>query len=370
MKLLYITSLSGRRVNGFMKSSIEAAHQTGFEFVMACNTYLADKEQYEKDCREYDITVKHIDFQRNPLDTKNNKAYKQLYDMMRFEKFDAIHCNTPVGGVIGRLCAKKIGIRNIVYQAHGFHFWKGAPIKNWLIYYPTEKILSRYTDILITISKDDYELAHKLKAKRIEYVHGVGVDFGRFNKRDNNDRNLELRLRLGIPKDAKVLLSVGELNKNKNHKLIIDAVSKIDPTVYYVICGDGELRDEYERYISKKGLTERIRLVGYRFDIPEFYRMADLFVFPSLREGIPGAVMEAIATGVPVIASDIRGVRDIVPDKAYRFDPTEPTDLAKLIVSVLDKDNTENLKLNLENLKPYEYDQVVAELKKIYSALV
>lgn len=352
-----------------MKSAIEAAHKAGYEFVMACNTCLADKEQYERDCREYGVSLRHIDFQRNPLNPNNKEAYKQLRQLMLNEKFDAIHCNTPVGGFIGRLCAKKLQTNNVIYQAHGFHFYKGAPLRNWLMFYPVEKILSHYTDILITIAKDDYDLAKKMHAKQVKYVHGVGVDLNRFQRKETNERNIELRNQLGISKDVKVILSVGELNKNKNHMVVLEALKYLNSNVNYVICGDGELRNQYETYIRQNDMSSRVFFMGYRFDIPEFYRMADLFVFPSLREGIPGAIMEAIATGVPVIASDIRGVRDIVPDDSYRFLPTDALGLARMIEEKLTSDNYENQKMNFENLAPYSFDNVVSELEDIYRSL-
>lgn len=369
MKLLYITSLSGRRVNGFMRSAIKAAQNAEYEFVMACNTCLADNEAYARDCHEYGISLKHINFQRNPLDKRNIEAYKQLSELMKEEHFDVVHCNTPVGGIIGRICSKNNGIRNILYQAHGFHFWRGAPLKNWLLYYPVEKVLSRGTDILITIAKDDYAIAKKMHANRVEYIHGVGVDFNRFKFRDPQDNNPALRAALGIPAWGKVILSVGELNENKNHKVVFDALRKIHTDVYYVLCGDGKLHNKYESYINENGLVGKVFLMGYRFDIPEFYRMADLFVFPSLREGIPGAIMEAIATGVTVVASDIRGVRDLVPDESYRFPPTDADSLARLIEDKVSCDNSDNQRMNFENLTPYAFDNVVSELEEIYKSL-
>ena len=353
-----------------MRSAIKAAKNSGYEFVMACNTRTAYKEQYKQDCEEYGITVRHIDFNRNPVNPKNLKAKKQLLSLLKSEHFDAVHCNTPIGGLVGRICSAKAGVKTVIYEAHGFHFWHGAPLINWMLYYPVEKILSKKTDILITIARDDYELAKKMRAKAVKYVHGVGVDLSRFERRKDTDRNLSLRMALGIPEDACVLLSVGELNKNKNHKVVINAIAKTGrKDLYYVICGTGNKQEYLQSLINKYCLQNRVIMPGFRTDVAEFYKMADLFVFPSLREGIPGAIMEAVATGVTVIASDIRGIRDIITDPEYRFSPTDADELSKLIERTVSRDNRNNQEINYMNLSPYSFDNVVKELEEIYEGL-
>ena len=353
-----------------MRSAIKAAQNSGYEFVMACNTRTAYTEQYKQDCEDYGITLRHIDFNRNPVNPKNLKAMRQLTSLLKTEHFDAVHCNTPIGGLAGRICSAKAGVKPVIYQEHGFHFWHGAPLINWMLYYPVEKSLSKRTDILITIARDDYELAKKMRAKTVKYVHGVGVDLSSFERRSDNERNLSLRMALGIPDDALVLLSVGELNKNKNHKVVINALNKLQrKDVFYVICGTGNKKEYLQSLISKYGLQNRVILPGFRTDVSEFYKMADLFVFPSLREGIPGAVMEAAATGVTVIASDIRGIRDIITDPGYRFSPTDADELSKLIERTLSRDNRDNQETNYSNLSPYSFDNVVKELEEIYKGL-
>lgn len=347
-----------------------AAQNAGYEFVMACNTRTAYTEQYKQDCEEYGITIRHIDFNRNPVHPKNLKALRQLSFLLKNERFDVVHCNTPIGGLVGRICSAKAGVQTIIYQAHGFHFWHGAPLINWMLYYPIEKILSKKTDILITIARDDYELAKKMRAKTVRYVHGVGVDLSRFERRNDSERNLSLRMALGIPEDAYVLLSVGELNKNKNHKVVINAIKKIQrKDVYYVICGTGNKREYLQSLVNKYGLQNRVIMPGFRTDVSEFYKMADFFVFPSLREGIPGAVMEAVATGVTVMASDIRGIRDIITDPDYRFSPTDADELSKKIERTFSCDNRDNQEKNYSILSPYSFNNVVKELEEIYEGI-
>ena len=369
MKLLYITSLSGKRVNGFMRSAILAAKQLGFEFVMACNTNGSDKEGYEEDCKSYGIRLEHICFNRNPFSSQNIKAYQQLLELMKKEHFDIVHCNTPIGGLLGRICARKTKIPCVIYMAHGFHFWKGAPIKNWLLYYPVELFLSKWTDVLITITQEDFELSKKMKAKRNSYIHGVGIDLSNFVRRKSADRNVELRNELAIPTDAIVLLSVGELNKNKNQKIVIRAISELKRTdVYYVICGEGELFDEYKVLTQKLGISDKVVMTGFRSDVYEFYRMADCYIHPSIREGLPASIVEAMATGVPVLATDFRGIRDIIPNRERLFDSSSISDTVRVLNNWLNESSDDSEQEN-GVVDYYNLDSVVNEFVRLYKSI-
>ena len=192
--------------------------------------------------------------------------------------------------------------------AHGFHFYSGAPLKNWLLFYPVEKYLSRFTELLITINAEDYARASGFAAKRVEYLPGVGVDVARFRDcREAADRSA-----LGVPEGAYMLLSVGELNVNKNHAEVLRALARIgDRNIHYVIAGDGPLRAELRSRAAEFGVGAQLHLAGYRHDMPELYRSADCFVFPSKREGLPVALIEAAASGLPLVCSRIRGSVDV-----------------------------------------------------------
>ncbi len=350
-----------------MRSAIIAANQLGIEFTMACNTEMADKEGYAQDCKVYGIALKHVSFNRNPISAQNYLALKQLNQIMREGNYDIVHCNTPIGGIIGRICAHKNKIKKTIYMAHGFHFYQGAPIKNWLLYYPVEKFFSRLTDILVTITLEDYDLSKKMHAKKCRYIHGVGIDVTQFKRRLPHDRNSNLRKMHGIPEDAYVILSVGELNRNKNHRVVIEAINHIpNKNIFYVICGEGELRKEYEDLLQRLKMDNRVLLVGFRTNVSEYYRMADLLVFPSLREGIPASIMEAIATGVPVLASNIRGIKDIIKQEQYRFNPQKVEDIAKKIMQVISTNNDDCIEDNIETIKPYEFTNVVEEFTRLY----
>lgn len=336
--MLYITHLSGKRINRLWMSALQAGNMLGYEVHLACNMDEIDSVLWQEDCKKYSVIAHHIDFDRNPLALKNLKAYKQLKLLLKGNKFDFIHCNTPVGGLLGRICAKQIGNIPVIYQAHGFHFWKGAPIINWLVYYPVERLLAHFTDVLITINKEDYQRAKTFTLKKsgcVEYMPGVGVDVEKIQTMKVD--SAEKRKEFGISEKAKVIISVGELNENKNHLVAVQAFIKLNiPNTYYLICGEGPLRHTLQKTIDENHMHERIRLLGFRTDVLEILKSSDLFVFPSKREGLPVALMEAIAAGLPCIASDIRGCQDLLPPQQLL--PSAQVDvwaatMQKLIVS-------------------------------------
>lgn len=143
--------------------------------------YASAGEEEVKDCdNQYTISIV-----RSPFSLKNFKAYRQLKKILSENHYDILHCHTPMGAVVARLAGKafrKNGLK-IIYTAHGFHFYKGAPILNWIMFYPVEKWFSKYTDVLVCINEEDYELAmrKKFKAKKIVKIDGVGVNLEKYN---------------------------------------------------------------------------------------------------------------------------------------------------------------------------------------------
>lgn len=371
-KLLYITHLSGSRVNRFWLTSIAAAHELGYEFHLACNMNGAEQPEFDEGCRQYGIITHHIDFNRNPLSGENKKAYKELLDLLKREHFDIVHCNTPVGGLLGRLCSHKAHIPYVIYQAHGFHFWKGAPKKNWMFYYPVEKYLSKYTDALLTINKEDFAASQKFKAKRNYFIHGVGIDTISF--RHDDAVRLQKRNELGLMQDDIALLSVGELIPRKNHRLVIDAIAGLrnercfDKLQYY-ICGTGDLMEELTDYVKSLELEKHIHFLGFRVDVAEIYNAMDIFVFMSLQEGLPVALMEAMASGLPVICSNIRGNTDLVNNMENGI--LSPIDVKILKKNILTLATNKNLQRKLgrtavNTINDYDSNIVVNELEDVY----
>lgn len=328
-RMLFISNYT-KRINSFAMASIAAAQSLGIEFYHASNWADAAEGQAASDEQKLGITIKHVPISRTPWEKSNLTAYRELVNYIRQERIDFIHCNTPTGGMLGRLAGKKCGVKKVIYQAHGFHFYRGAPVTNWLIYYPIEKLLARYTDALITINREDYELAkRKLKLRKggkVYYVPGVGIDPAQFALGDNHRG--EKRAELGIPLDAFVIISAGELNTNKNNTVVISAMAKAArKDIHYIVCGVGEKQAELQTQADQSGLHDRVHFLGYRSDVKELYQAADCFVMPSFREGLSRSIMEAMASGLPCIVSEIRGNVDLI-DEGKGGCLCKPTDAA------------------------------------------
>ena len=311
-KVLFVATVVAH-INAFHIPYLKWFKEHGWETHVAAYVE-SEQEQYI----DYCDVLHNICFTRAPFTFNNLKAYCKLKKIITKNCFDIIHCHTPTGGALTRLAAMKANIcgsTKVIYTAHGFHFYKGAPLLNWLIYYPIEKFLSRYTDVLITINKEDYVVAKdKMYAKRTEYIPGVGINVEEIQK-VKIDRNKK-REALGIPRDAFVLISVGELNANKNHESVIKALKAINikDNIRYIIAGRGLLYRHLLNLVETYGLQDKVLLLGFRTDVIELLKMSDCFVFPSLREGLPVALMEAMACGLPVICSNIRGCSDLIND--------------------------------------------------------
>lgn len=374
-KLLYILNVAPR-VNSFSYASMIAAQKLGIEFHIAGNWSYASDEEKENDENKYDIKIHQIDFIRLPYHIGNIKAYIQLKKLMQKEKFDIIHCNTPIGGILGRIVGKQCNVNKIIYQAHGFHFYKGAPKLNWWLYYPVEKWLAHYTDVMITINKEDYELAkNKMNLRNngnVYYVPGVGIDDSAINVDDVSFE--EKRKQIGVTKNAIVLISVGELNKNKNNGIIISALKWCsNPNIHYILCGVGEMKERLKRQADELGLKENIHFLGYRDDILELYKISDCFVLPSYREGLSRSLMEAMVNGLPCIVSKIRGNTDLIKngEGGYLCDIDDVFMYSENISNLASNIELRNEmgRKNMENIKKFNVETVVDEIKRIYISI-
>lgn len=371
-KALIIATVAGF-IASFELQDIDILQSLGFEVHCATNLIRINDLNKKQILLDTGIVTHQIDFERSPISLKNVKAYKQLLKLINDERFDLVHCHTPVGGVLGRIAARKCGVKNILYSAHGFHFYKGAPFINWLFYYNVEKSLSKKTDILITINNEDYVLAkNKFKAKNIKKIHGVGIDTTKFTTpKINKDTK---RTELGIKPDEKMLLSVGELSKDKNHISSIKAMRRLASKGYKLfIAGEGKQRKVLERYISKYHLQNNVSLLGYRKDISELLYSADLFLFPSLFEGLSVALMEAIASRVPVICSKVRGNVDLIITPDLYFNPKSSKSIEFSVETLFKTPKNDIEKLiekNYQNLKQYDINNVRFEMSNIYKSII
>lgn len=364
MKILYITTIGATM--SFFKSFIKELIDDGNIVDLASNDSESKVPQYFKNIG---CNTNNLKLSRNPLYIGNISAVTQIRNLVKTNQYNIVHCHTPIAAACTRIACRKLRKKGtkVFYTAHGFHFYKGAPLKNWLLYFPIEWICSFFTDVLITINTEDYEFAKKhLHAKQTEYVPGVGIDINRFQGKHFNSN--QIRKQLGIKEDDFMVLSVGELNSNKNHKIIIEALIKINnPHIHYVIAGEGELRNYLQMTCESNHLN--LHLLGYRRDIPELLSASDLFILPSLREGLNVSLMESMAAGTPCICSDIRGNRDLIIENkgGYRVKPTDIDGFVTALNRMISDKNTSFTDFNKIRIKKFTLEKINLILKKLYS---
>lgn len=375
-RVLFIATVVKTHIMQFHVPVLKLFQDMGWETAVAARNDYNNPE----DCQiPYCDHFYDIPFERNPFKPKNIDCYQTLKDIIDQGNFEIIHCHTPVGGVLGRLAARKArkeGTR-VIYTAHGFHFYRGASLKNWLLYYPVEKFCSFFVDDLITINQEDYGLAKKkFTSANIHYLPGVGIDTAKFSPSvlSEEDRGA-MRAALGIQPEQRMILSVGELIFGKNYKTAIDIIAKLkDFPIRYYICGQGGQRAELEEYVKAKGVEDRVIFLGYRRDIPKICACADVFLHTSHREGLPVAIMEAMACGTPVVASCIRGNTDLIEDGVNGFlcdsyDAAQFADSIQRILSTPDL-GTMFRAQSLEKIKNYDVNIITEKMRQIYTQSV
>lgn len=319
-KVLMLASVASM-IDQFNIPNIDLLQKMGYDVEVACNfvegNTCSDERivDLKRQLNDRQVQCYQIDFARNIKHMgQNMRAYHQVKELMRQKHYEFCHCHSPIGGVVARIAGHRTETK-VIYTAHGFHFYKGAPLLNWLVYYLVEKILSHWTDVLITINHEDYELARKkFKMKKLVYVPGVGVDTYREDL--SQEAKNAKRDELGIPRDAFMITNAAEFTPNKNQKTVIEAIEKLNnPNIYFVMCGIGEKKEELERYVKEHGLNEFIRFLGFRNDLHEILQASDCFVLSSFREGLSVALMEAMVEGLPIVCGKIRGNVDLVENR-------------------------------------------------------
>ena len=362
-KVLFVATVASH-INSFHIPYLKLLKEKGYEIHVA---------SYENEKIEYCDRFFNLNFARFPFKLQNLKVYKELKKIIQENKYEIIHCHTPVGGVLTRLAAKnarKNGTR-VIYTAHGFHFYNGAPFLNWVIYYPIEKYLAKYTDCIITINKEDYYLAQKKFKSHVEYIPGVGVNGDKFDIEMTAEETDNLKKELQLKEKDFVITIIGELNKNKNQILAIETLKDLIPeypNFKLLIVGRGSLEEKYKQIIKKYKLEENIKILGYREDIPQLLKITNLLLSLSYREGLPVNVMEAMISKTPVVVTNCRGSRDLITNNknGYIISQNNILELKEAILKiycnplVITKDSSEQYKL--ENvLKLYEkvYLQIV-----------
>ena len=367
-KVLFVATVVRTHIRVFHLPYLQMFKEHGYRTVVAAKNDFADGKVDIPYCDTY----VDVPFARNPFSTSNIKAYKMLKKLINNSNFDIVQCNTPVGSVIGRLAAwkaRKKGTK-VVYIAHGFHFFKGGSILNWLIFYPVEKALSHITDTLVTINHEDYECAKKhFSAQKTIYINGIGVEIEKIDSCERNRK--KLLQQLGLEKDGILITSVGELIRRKNHETAIKSIAMLDNSkVHYVIVGSGALDLKLKKLTSRLGMEKRVHFMGFRNDVFEILKASDMFFFPSYQEGLPVAVMEAMASRLPVVASKIRGVTDlIVPEKGgYLFAPHDADGFAKALQTLAEHPELRKQmgEFNRNYIRDYDLKIVKKQLSDIY----
>ena len=369
-------------IEWFNKENVEyLKNDLKCEVHIACNfDYMEDTnvertKKYINKITDEGVILHNILFARSPFGKGNKQAYKQLKKLINEEHFDLVHCHTPTVSIMTRLAAKKARKQGtvVMYTCHGFHFHNAAPLKNWILYYPVEKMLSRNCDYLVTINREDFSRARKFHCKNVRYIPGVGVDLTKI-KNIKIDKS-EKRKSIGIPSDKILILSVGEMIERKNHEVIIRALGKLkDPNIYYAIAGKGPLKEYLENLAKKMCIEDRVLFLGFRTDIYELYHIADISAFPSKIEGLGLAGIEAMAAGIPIVSSNVHGILDYVVDgeTGYAVAPNDVEGFANAIKKLAD--NSE-LRVAMKDkcikaVEPFDLKNALKEMWDIYKEIL
>ena len=365
-KIALLVATVQSHIGQFHKPLMRMLKEAGWEIHVAAQNNLAEKDTLQL---EYPDMVFDVPFRRSPLDLCNLTAFRELNHLLKEYRYDIIHCNTPVGGILTRLAAKeyrKQGTK-VFYTAHGFHFYKGAPLKNWMLYYPLEKFFSNFTDILITINKEDFALANKKFNCPIAHIHGVGADSVRYYPLSPEQQE-ELKRQLGL--SGHILLSTGELLPNKNQKtaiLTLKEILKSVPDTHLLIAGNGSERTNLEALINRENLTDHVTFLGYTRNLPRYMQICDMEISCSYREGLPLNIVEAMLCGKPVVASHNRGHDELVQEGVNGFlvDPDDSKSYAEMFCRVLSGSGMDRNAI-IKSAELYTDYNVSKELAAIY----
>lgn len=376
-KRILVTSTDVMMIQ-FLVPHIKHLKSLGFHVDAACSSAdLYEKEGYLDQIRNdlsSDSKVYHIRTKRSPYNLENLSGFKDLRKIINKGNYDLIWTNEPVMSVMTRLAAIKArkNESKVLYLAHGYHFFEGAPKKNWL-FYPVEKIMSYFCDCIVVINWEDYHFTQKHFKTPVYHIDGIGVNFDKFHKAEVD--RLSKRNELGIAKDDFLIVSVGELQLRKNHQIIIRAISKLkEKRIKYIICGNGELKEKLQKLVNDCGLSDQVFFLGHRYDIPEILLSADLFAHPSQREGLGIATLEAMSVGLPVVTSDVQGIKDYVINgkNGYSFAPNDINNFVKAIERIMMHPELRK-KFEIENIetaKKYDVSKAILQVEEIIKRVI
>ncbi|MDR0818963.1 MAG: glycosyltransferase family 4 protein [Oscillospiraceae bacterium] len=369
-KILFVASVE-RHLERFHVPYIRYLESLGYEI------HTAASGENSIDCvtRHFDINIA-----RSPFKARNIKAFCELKKIINDGDYKLIHCHTPNAGVLTRLAARKARKRGtiVAYTAHGFHFYKGAPAMNKLLYLNAERFCSKYTDYQWTINLEDYDAVSKynFKCGKAFLTKGVGIDGEKFAP-VSAKRKAELRRKSGIPENAFVLIYPAEFTADKNHKTLLRAMEiilKKHPDIFLLLTGDGKLSEHFKKECVKTGIANNVSFPGFVNDMADWYAMSDIDITPSVREGLATHVIEAMSMGLPSVATNIRGHLDLVLDGGNGF-LVEPDDCKAMAERVFilynDRELLAKLSVNaVKTSKEYHWDNVLPENIKLYKEML
>lgn len=379
MKKVLIVSSVASMIDQFNRDNIRILKELGYEVHVATNfedpgTITRERvEVLKMYLKEKKVKYYQINFNRNPFKLSSLKNSIDELTKVSLNNYDFVHLHSPIGGIVGRIVFKKTNTK-IIYTAHGFHFFKGAPIKNWLIYYPIEKYFSKFTDVLLTINSEDYELSKKkLKSKKVIYVDGVGVNNKNFKVKNNEEIDY-IRKQNGFISEDFLLIYVGELSKRKNQANLIKSLSIIEnKRIKLLLVGKGSLEIELKKLCKTLNVEERVFFLGYRTDIYDLMGMSDVVVSSSKQEGLPVNLIEGLCVGKPLLVSDCRGNRDLVDDtnNGYIIRQNDINTFSNKIIELFEnKKLYESMSINsLKKSKKFSLDKISNKMLEIYSDL-
>lgn len=376
MKKALIVANTLGLVEAFLGVDIETLENLGYEVHLACNAEITDPSH--EDWRELHkkIAIHHANFPvRNLAARQLVECYFSLKIIMRMLEPDVVHCHTSIASVLARQAASRLKKKPfVIYTSHGFPFYEGCGKSQDLFYRSIESHYSRKTDAIITICKEDYENAQRMHCPIVFLTHGMGISSDRYDEIDFD--HAEFRHSLGVSDDAKIVLSIGEICTNKNHEVVIRALSIIDNEgIVYIICGrevsEQGKRAELEKLAEDLGVD--VIFLGYRKDVGKICRVADIGALPSFKEGLGLGGIEMLAAGIPVVGSSRQGVKDYIEDGVTGFlcNPESPESFAvgieKALALAEDVRTTERCK---KAAIPYRDKEAHAESRDIISSLL
>ncbi|WP_071131750.1 glycosyltransferase [Enterococcus timonensis] len=376
-KALIVASVASM-IEQFNMQNIELLISLGYQVDVATNFEEPGNiteevaNQLQKSLKEEGVNCIQVDFPRGMGNISKNKVCLTILKKLAQNNYAIVHCHSPIGGVLTRLAFRNSKSK-VIYTVHGFHFYKGGPLKSWLIFYPIERYLSRWTDVLLTINNEDTKIAKKFPAGEVVQIPGVGIDYQKFQTDVSEDVKQQLRLELGILETDTVLISIGELNTNKNHITGIKAMANLGSNYKYIICGQGVLEKDLKMKAHDLGLDNQIKFMGYTSEVIKYLAISDLSLFLSKREGLGLAGLEAMAAGVPLISSWVGGIKDYTDNYETGFtisNPIDKNEVKKAIVKWGNFSEKEKIQLKsscVELAKKYDIEKVNKAMKLIYS---